>query len=131
MPDPAHRLALLDDDQVGVLRTLLEVVLPYPPIPGGPQLDDTVAYVLRRLEREDRHLLEPLEELLPRLAGEEAAWVAEVAASPEQDDHQVFQALRGWAWDGFLADPRWGVNRAGLGWVHLGWAGPPRTRERP
>ncbi len=120
---------LLDARHLQTLRRLLERVLPYPAIPDGPTVSDTVAYVLRRLEHEDRALFGPLEQLLERTAGSEDDWLQAAASTPQYPDRGVFEALRGWAWDGFLADPRWGVNRGGRGWTHLGWGGPPRRRE--
>lgn len=117
---------LLDAGQVRALQVLLDGVLPYPPIEGGPTVQDTVAFVLRRLEHEDRAVFGPLEAVLTRITGREHDWLEATASSPQHPDRAVFDALRGWAWDGFLADPRWGVNRGGLGWSYVGWPGAAR-----
>lgn len=126
----AGTAAPLDDGQAVILGRLLDAVVPYPEIPGGPTVADTVRYVCGRLVGPDAELRTALTELIGRVGGREAAWVAEVAAAPDDADNTLLEALRGWAWDGFLADPKWGVNRGGLGWVHVGSAGPPRRRER-
>lgn len=130
MADPGRSTCASDDPATATLELLLDEVVPYPAIPDGPAAADTAQYVRRRLEREDAPLRAPLGHLLATVRGRERAWVAAVADDPDHPDHDLFVALRGWAWDGFLADPRWGVNQGGLGWTHVGWAGPPRRREQ-
>lgn len=129
MGDPGLSTSASGDAAIATLELLLDAVVPYPDLVGGPTAADTAQYVLGRLEREDAALRPSLDHLLEGVAGREQAWVAAVADDPGHPEHGLFEALRGWAWDGFLADPRWGVNRGGLGWAHVGWAGPPRRRE--
>ena len=118
----------LDARQAAVLQTLLELIVPYPAQPGGPVAPDTVGLVQRRLAAEDAAWVEPLRAGVAVAAGREAAWLA---APPRRRTNRVScsRSSRGWAWDGFLADPRWGVNRGGLGWSYFGWNGSPRARE--
>ncbi len=111
-----------------MLQTLLELIVPYPAQPGGPVAPDTVGLVQRRLAAEDAAWVEPLRAGVAVAAGREAAWLAG-AAEAQDESGELFAQLRGWAWDGFLADPRWGVNRGGLGWSYFGWNGSPRARE--
>lgn len=115
----------LDAAEAEVLARLLDLVVPYPPQPDGPVVTDTVAYVQGRLATRDSAWTAPLRAALATAAGREAQWLA----TAETESTELFERLRTWAWDGFLAHPRWGVNRGGLGWAHFGWAGPPRDRE--
>ncbi|MFG1779523.1 hypothetical protein ACGFIR_25090 [Micromonospora sp. NPDC049051] len=115
----------LDAAESAVLARLLDRVLPYPPQPGGPVVADTVAYVQRRLTAEDCAWAAALRAALTAASGREEQWLA----TAETESGELFERLRAWAWDGFLAHPRWGVNRGGLGWAYFGWAGPPRERE--
>lgn len=126
MDEPAGALS---PDEAGGLRELLVTVLPYPALDGGPDVEDTVAYVRVAIARPGQtQLSAELRRGLAQARGRAADWVA-AAAAPGSPDHQLFQELLGWAWDGFLADPRWVVDRAGLGWAHLGWPGPPQDRR--
>ena len=119
----------LSSAELVVLGELLAGVLPYPPDENGPQVSDTVAFVQRRLGAEDAAWAAPLRAGLADAAGREQDWLAQAAYAVDQSA-VLFAQLRGWAWDGFLADPRWGVNRGGRGWAHFGWAGSPRSREQ-
>ncbi|MFC0862315.1 hypothetical protein ACFHYQ_08400 [Sphaerimonospora cavernae] len=115
----------LDVAESEALARLLDLLVPYPSQPGGPIVGDTVVFVRRRLAAEDAAWLVPLRAGLAAAAGREEQWLA----AAENQSGELFEQLRAWAWDGFLAHPRWGVNRGGLGWTYFGWAGPPRERE--
>jgi gluconate 2-dehydrogenase gamma chain len=55
--------------------------------------------------------------------GTAAGWPESAGASPE-----FFETLRVHTLSGFLADPKYGGNRAWVGWKHVGYPGPRHSQ---
>jgi hypothetical protein len=115
---------MLSLSEISALDALLDVILPSTS-GAGARTAGAIDYVVARIDREDPVLIAALRPHLSSNDDPEAV-VAALAADPATFEYQVFRRLRGWAWEGFLCDPKHGGNRDRVGWERFRANGAPQ-----